>query len=192
MHVRPNQKVAEKDLLDAMMVPARQADYPRQSRAFVRLDTSLRVYWHNLFDICPELLELSDTKDGLSVFHPFMAWAAEQQLSMNWTYYLWVYRWLLESPLADRITEDVTLSLISASAARWAIGDRSLNCGIVIGFAGLDDLIVGWKCHRIDGGREVERLTLESSLPSPRGIFGYFVTPEFVLDRFPGWSEIPK
>jgi len=78
-------RTIDSELLDALMVPARQADYPRDSRAFVRIDTSLRVYWHVLFDICPELLELSGP-DGLSIFRPFMAWADARQLSMNWTF----------------------------------------------------------------------------------------------------------
>ncbi len=181
----------ESDLLDALMVPARQGEFARDSRAFVRLDTSLRAYWHTLFDICPELLSLSGP-DGLAIFRPFMAWAAERQLSMNWTYYLWVHRWLQQSPFADRLSPQLTLSLMAASAARWAMGDRGPNGGIALGSAELPELVVAWKCHTVTGGREVECLSLEEPLPPPEGGFGWFTLPGFELDNFPGWSPIPQ
>jgi len=184
-------RTIDSELLDALMVPARQADYPRDSRAFVRIDTSLRVYWHVLFDICPELLELSGP-DGLSIFRPFMAWADARQLSMNWTFYIWVYQWLLESEFRDQVTNELARSLMAASAARWATGDRSTNSGIVLGCADFPELIAGWKCHSASGGREVERLELEDSLPMPQGRLGYFTVAKFELDNFPGWSEIPR
>jgi len=186
-----NPRTIDSELLDALMVPSRQADYPRDSRAFVRIDTSLRVYWHVLFDICPELLELSGP-DGLAIFRPFMAWADERQLSMNWTFYIWVYHWLLESEFREQVTKELAQSLTAASAARWANGDRSTNGGIVLGCADFPELIAGWKCHTVNGGREIECLELEEPLPMPQGRFGYFTVAKFELDNFPGWSEIPR
>lgn len=184
-------RTTDSELLGALMVPARQTDYPRDSRAFVRIDCSLRVYWHVLFDICPELLELSGP-DGLAIYRPFMAWADARQLSMNWTFYLWVYRWLLESEFRDQVTKEIAQSLIAASAARWAVGDRGVSGGIVIGSADFPELVVGWKCHSASGGREVESLELEDPLPVPQGRLGYFTVAKFELDQFPGWSEIPR
>ena len=191
MNASPDVPMVEADLLDALMVPARQGDFPRDSRAFVRIDTSLRVYWHTLFDVCPELLELTGP-DGLAIFRPFMAWAAERELSMNWTYYLWVHRWLSESEFADRVTPETTLSLMAAAAARWATGDRGTDAGIALGLAGRPELVTGWKCHTVDGGRQVECFSLEEPLPDPEGDFGWFTLPGLELDRFPGWSPLPK
>ena len=191
MNGSPEALMVEHDLIDALMVPARQGDYPRDSRAFVRIDTSLRVYWHTLFDVCPELLGLGDP-DGLAIFRPFMAWAKQQRLSMNWTYYLWVHRWLGRSEFAERITPEITQSLMAAAAARWATGDRGPDVGIVIGHADQPDLVVGWKCHTVDGGREVERLSLEEPLPDPEDDFGWFTLPRLELDSFPGWSPMPR
>lgn len=191
MSTSPEKPVVEADLLDVLMVPARQGDFPRDSRAFVRIDTSLRVYWHTLFDICPELLALSGP-DGLAIFRPFMAWAAERGLSMNWTYYLWLYQWLLESEFENRVTPELALSLTGAAAARWATGDRTPDAGIAIGLAGRSELVVGWKCRSVDGGREIECLSLDEPLPAPEGLFGWFTMAGFELDHFPGWSPIPQ
>lgn len=185
-------RLVDADLLGALTVPARQGDYPRDSRAFVRIDTSLRIYWHTLFDICPGLLDLSGP-DGLSIFRPFMAWAADERLSLNWTYYLWVDVWLRRSSFASRVTPELRLSLIGASAARWATGDRSEAGGIVL--SGLDaaDLVCGWKARSIDAGRQVERIGLEDPLPAAPEPFGFFTVPGGELDGgFPGWTPIPR
>lgn len=180
------------DLLHALSVPARQGDHPRESRAFVRIDTSLRVYWHTLFDICPGLLDLSGP-DGLAIFRPFMAWADEHGLSLNWTSYLWVDAWLARSPFRDRVTADLRLSLMGASAARWATGDRSEAGGIVLAATGLPELVCGWKTRRIDAGRRVEVIDLEEPLPDPPPPFGFFTLPGDALDGdFPGWTAIPR
>lgn len=180
------------DLLDALTVPARQGDYPRESRAFVRIDTSLRIYWHTLFDICPGLLDLSGP-DGLAVFRPFMAWAAEERLSLNWAFYLWVDVWLQRSPFRDRVDRDLRLSLIGASAARWATGDRSEAGGIVLSGPAATDLVCGWKTRSMEAGRQVEHLELEEPLPTAPEPFGFFTVPGAALDcDFPGWTPIPR
>lgn len=179
-------------LLDALSVPARQADYPRDSKAFVRIDTSLRVYWHSLFDICPGLLRLSGP-DGLAIFRPFMAWADEQRLSLNWTYYLWVDVWLRQSAFRDRLDTDLRYELMAASAARWATSDRSRSPGVVLGAEGLADLVCAWKTRSVDTGRQVERLALEEPLPMSGQDLGYFVLASDTFpDTFPGWQEIPR
>jgi uncharacterized repeat protein (TIGR04061 family) len=181
----------DKDLYGALFVPSRQSDYPRDSRAFVRIDTSLRIYWHTLFDICPQLLELAPP-DGRPIFLPFMAWADEQNLSFDWSYYLWVYRWLQQSDYRDRLSDELMLNMMGASAARWAVLDRSSDSGVVVGSAGGAKLVVAWKCHTVDGGREVELLELEEPLPEPDEQFGYFSLPEFEISAFPGWRAIPR
>ncbi|MDD4965084.1 MAG: methanobactin biosynthesis cassette protein MbnC [Gallionella sp.] len=182
-------RVIDNDLLDALMVPAKQGDYPRDSHAFVRIDCSLRVYWHSLFDICPDVLALT-TPDGLAIYRPFMAWANERQLSLDWTYYLWVYQWLLQSEFRERVTPKIARALTAASAARWAVGDRSASGGIAVGCADFPELVVAWKSHHIDEGREIELVELDEPLPTPPGKFGYFTIPQFELNTFPGWSEI--
>jgi uncharacterized repeat protein (TIGR04061 family) len=189
--VSPTPARIDRDLYDALTVPARQSDYPSDSRAFVRIDTSLRIYWHTLFDICPQLLELAPP-DGRPIFLPFMAWAAEQNLSFDWTYYLFVYHWLQQSEFRDRLSEELMLPLVGASAARWAVLDRGADSGIVVGSAGCPKLVVAWKCHKVDGGREVELLELEEPLPDPDEQFGFFTLRGFEIDAFPGWRSIPR
>ncbi|MBJ2180556.1 methanobactin biosynthesis cassette protein MbnC [Pseudomonas veronii] len=182
----------DSDLLDALSVPERQGDYPRDSRAFVRIDSSLRVYWHTLFDICPSLLELSGP-DGLAIFRPFMSWAAEQRLSLDWTYYLWVDVWLQQSPFRQQLTPTLRYSLMGASAARWATGDRSECNGIILAGADLPDLVCAWKTQSLEGARAVERIELSEPLPTPAAAFGFFTVTGRNLDEgFPGWTDVPR
>jgi uncharacterized repeat protein (TIGR04061 family) len=181
------------DLYDDLSNPARQSFYPRNSRSFVRIDHSIRAYWHTLFDTCPQLLELSGP-DGAAIFVPFMAWARERRLSFNWTYFLWVYQWLLQSELRDRLSEHVLLPIMTASATRWMMLDRDPDsCAIVLGSASLRGAVVASKYKTIYSGLEqVEYLEFEEPLPAPDDQFGYFVAQSFELDYFPGWRPIPQ
>jgi uncharacterized repeat protein (TIGR04061 family) len=174
-----------------MTSPSKLMEYPRDSRAFSRIDASLRAYWHTLFDICPELLALSG-EDGMSIFRPFMEWAEQQGLTFSWTYYLWVYVWLEQSQFRDRLNNDLLISLMGAAAARWAILDRGLDCGIVLGCDKTMNLVAGWKCHTVHVGREVELIELDESPSLPPGRFGFFTVANFELGVFPGWQAIPK
>lgn len=178
----------DEDLLDALMDPRQQIDYRQDARAFVRIDTSLRVYWHTLFDTCPSLLELSGP-EGLSIFHPFMSWAADHRLRMDWTLYLQLYAWLTRSEFRHRLNDRHEQQLVAAAAARWATSDRGPSAGVAISRQGSADLLVGWKCRRIDQGREIEVIALDTPLPSPDGLFGYFFIPDFELAHFPGWQH---
>ncbi|EZI24946.1 methanobactin biosynthesis protein MbnC [Pseudomonas extremaustralis] len=192
MSVRGLSPRTDADLLDALSVPERQADYPRDSRAFVRIDSSLRVYWHTLFDICPGLLALSGP-DGLAIFRPFMGWAAEQRLSLNWTYYLWVDVWLQQSQFRQQLTPALRYSLMGASVARWATGDRSESNGIIVSAADLPDLVCAWKTQSLEGAREVEQIELSEPLPSPAAAFGFFTVASRNLEEgFPGWTDVPR
>lgn len=183
-------RLIDQDLLPALLEPARQADYPRDSRAFVRIDTSLRVYWHTLFDICPGLLALAPP-DGLTLFRPWMAWAAERQLPMDWTFYLWVSAWLEDSPFAGQLSDALRLEMLAASAARWAMADRSRALGIALASPRLPGLLMlGWKNQRVDGGREVELLELDAPLPAPPQPFGWFVLASAEQEDFPGWRAL--
>ncbi|AFK55207.1 methanobactin biosynthesis protein MbnC [Tistrella mobilis] len=199
----------DSDLLDHLTVPARHDELGVGSRAWVRVDTSLRIYWHTLFDICPGLLRLDgedgrpsdgqpsdgQPSDGMSIFRPFMAFAAERGLSFDWTYYLWVDVWLQGSGFRDRVDDDLRLTLIGAAAARWAVTDRSPAVGLVIGTRSADrgalPLVVGWKPADLESGREIETLELEDPLPDPATPFGWFTTTSRSLDHFPGWRDLP-
>jgi uncharacterized repeat protein (TIGR04061 family) len=173
------------------MAPDRLSDFPRDSRSFVRVDSSIRLYWHTLFDICPSLLELGDP-EGLEIFRPFMRWAVEREISFGWSYYLWVYRWLRQSEFANRLSEEHLVTLMGASAARWAVSDRSSDCGIVLAARELNGLVVAWKCRTVRKGREVEFVAPQEAIPSPDDLFGFFTVSDFELRYFPGWSSLPR
>lgn len=181
------------DLYEDLANPGRLGLYPRKSRSYLRIDISLRAYWHTLFDSCPLLLDLSGP-DGASIFHPFMAWARQEKLSFDWTYFLWVYQWLAQSEFRDRLTEDLLFSMMTASAARWLGYDRNVDdLGVVIGTPLIGGAVVGWKMDSVYCGlNQVERLEFEEPLPAPDGLFGYFFTPSLRLGHFPGWQPMPR
>lgn len=181
------------ELYEDLANPERQRNYPRDSRGYVRIDMSIRAYWHALFDTCPQLLEFSGP-DGGAIFVPFMAWAKERKLSFNWTFYLWVYEWLLQSEFHDRLGEHVILPIMTASASRWMMLDRDTDsCAIILASASLNGAVVGSKYNTIYSGlQQVEHVQFENSLPAPKNSFGYFVTTGFEFDYFPGWRPIPQ
>ena len=122
----------DRDLYPALMSPELNAKYPTDHKAFVRIDVSLRMYWHTLFDICPELLELSGL-DGMSIFRPFMAWAGEKKLAFDWSYYLSGLR--LAAPIAVQraVARRRQISAVGHGDVGRALGDprsrqRLRNC----------------------------------------------------------------
>jgi uncharacterized repeat protein (TIGR04061 family) len=182
----------EKDsaLLGALTRPARIFEYPTDSREFVRIDASIRIYWHHLFDICPLLLEMSPP-DGDGIFRPFMDWADTSGITFDWNWYLWVYEWLLQSKFRDRLNENILLEIMGAAAARWAVLDRGSNSGVVIGCRDTINLVAGWKCQSVQTGRQIEMLEIED-LPKVPDTFGIFFVPSFDLTDFPGWQSPTK
>lgn len=189
--IRPSRVRIDSELLDALSAPGSQQNYEDDPRAFVRIDHSLRIYWHTLFDVCPGLLRLSGP-DGQNIFRPFMAWAAEQGLSFNWSYYLWVYIWLRQSEFRDLLDGDLRLSLMAASAARWATFDRSKAAAVALGCVEMQGLVCGFKPCALDASVTVEYLELEKTIASPNELFGFFTLSGPEIDRFPGWYPIPK
>jgi uncharacterized repeat protein (TIGR04061 family) len=180
----------DSDLLDALTRPARIYDYPPESRAFVRIDAATRTYWHNLFDICPSLLEMS-LPDGAAIFWPFMAWADERGFTLGWNWYLRVYEWLLQSEFKDRLNEDILLEIMGAAASGWAIYEKGPNYGLVIGCRDTPNVVVGWKVRKFNEGRQVEMLEIED-IPPPPELFGCFFVPSFELTTFPGWQSLTQ
>ncbi|WP_457796299.1 methanobactin biosynthesis protein MbnC [Methylocystis sp. S23] len=179
------------ELFDWLTDMRPQKQIPRESRAFVRIDASHRAYWHALFDICPQLLKIA-SPDGLAILRPFMSWAQTQDSTFDWSFYLWVYQWLEQSEFQDRVDEDLLITMMGASVARWANFDRSPDCGIVLTSIRTDKIVIAWKCRTASGRREVEIVELEEPLPEPSAPFGFFITPEFELPAFAGWRDIPR
>jgi uncharacterized repeat protein (TIGR04061 family) len=180
----------DSDLLGALTRPDRIFDYPPDSHAFVRIDASIRNYWHHIFDICPVLLEMS-LPDGAKIFGPFMAWADERELTLDWNFYLWVYEWLRQSEFRDRLDEKVLLETMGAAVARWAIYDKGPDYGVVLGCQDTPNLVVGWKVRKVDEGRQVELIEIDD-IPPPPERFGCFFVPSFELTTFPGWQSLSK
>jgi methanobactin biosynthesis cassette protein MbnC len=121
-----------------------------------------------------------------------MAWAAEQRICFNWSYYLWVYIWLRQSEFRDLLDSDLRLSLMAASAARWATFDRSKAAAVALGCMEMQGLVCASKPCALDASMTVEYIGLNAPLPSPDGMFGFFTLLGPEVDRFPGWRSIPK
>jgi methanobactin biosynthesis cassette protein MbnC len=81
---------------------------------------------------------------------------------------------------------------MGGSAAEWAILDRTSRVGIVLASSEIPQLVIGWKCRRLDSGREIETVELEEPLPPPPDGWGYFTLDAFDLSHFPGWLPVPR
>jgi uncharacterized repeat protein (TIGR04061 family) len=181
------------DLYDDLANPARQKAYPRDSRGYVRIDMSIRSYWHTLFDTVPALLELSGP-DGNAIFQPFMEWAEDNEISFHWTYHLWVYEWLLQSEFKRRLGPELALKMMAAAATRWTVEREPDQCLLVLGSPLIGNrAVVGRKLQTIKiDFLQIEQVEFDQPLPRPSGNFGYFTTPTFALDYFPDWLPIPR
>jgi uncharacterized repeat protein (TIGR04061 family) len=188
--ISPSSTEKDYDLFPAFTRPHMLQALPKDSKAFVRVDVSLRAYWHTIFDICPLLLDLAE-QDDMAIFRPFMDYVEEKNLSLDWSFYLWIYDMLKQSRFRDRLGDELLLQLMGAAAARWAVLNRGRNCGLVVGCRDISTIVASWKCHQLEAGRQVEQLEVEG-LPAPDGLFGCFYLPGFELDVFPGWEDIPR
>lgn len=112
--------------------------------------TSLAIQsWHHrFFANTPTLLTLarSDRKDILA---PFLVWANENNLPMDWTTHVHLLNWLMQQeewqPL---ITSDIVKELMSAAVTRWSLSglDHPAVQGILLASHCMPDKAVGlWK-----------------------------------------------
>jgi hypothetical protein len=130
----------------ATLIPrlARMLPLLSRERAFAEL--CLKRVWHLIFDDCPELAAL-DSHDAKTHFEPFLEWAAQKQLSMQWDLHTQLLGWLALHPeLGPRVSPALALECLKASASRWAFSDRSRHAGVGLGSVLLPrQRLVAWK-----------------------------------------------
>ncbi|MCO8166019.1 putative natural product biosynthesis protein [Pseudomonas sp. 21LCFQ010] len=119
-------------------------DYPCNARSFVHLDARLLPYWHTLFDVCPGLMKL-DPPEGLELFRRFMTWAYRHHPVLDWTYYLSVCRWLLDSSYREKVTDEHIEAFMVAAAALWVATDVSQAKGLVLAWQSGSVFVIEWK-----------------------------------------------
>lgn len=162
-------------------------DYPCNARSFVNLDSRLLPYWHTLFDICPGLLKL-DPPEGLELFRRFMTWAYRHHPALDWTYYISVCRWLLDSPYKARVTEEHVEAFMVAAAALWVATDVSQARGLVVAWQSAIERVVEWKpsarspAVTVDDGED---------LPPPPWVFSWSPLSGKGVSSFRRWLPVP-
>lgn len=156
--------------------------YPLTARRFIRLDNNLRVYWHTLFDLCPELLKL-DPPEAETLFRAFMRHAIKRGLAADWRLHLALYRWLLTSRYAESLTEEHLETVMLAAASLWCDNDRSGNLGIAIAHHQCAGLVVGWKAAAGKGSATLDVVPPGPSRWSEAGFgCGLLARPPLSLD----------
>ncbi|HHH9558904.1 TPA: putative natural product biosynthesis protein [Pseudomonas aeruginosa] len=150
--------------------------YPRTAKTFIRVDNNLRVYWHTLFDLCPELLRL-DPPEGEELFRGFMRFATARNLPLNWTLHLNLYRWLQGSPHAQGLQEEHLEAVMAAAASLWCDDDASEHAGIALVHRDSALVVVGWKALGRRGGSTLEVLQPEARPRTP-GDFVFLRLPQ--------------
>ncbi|KAF1051591.1 MAG: hypothetical protein GAK43_02342 [Stenotrophomonas maltophilia] len=162
--------------------------YPFTARHFVNLDNNLRVYWHTLFDLCPELLKL-DPPEGMGVFRGYLHYAVEQRLPIDWSLHLRLYRWLQRSAHAPQLRGEHLESVLSAAASLWCEHDRSHCPGIALTHRDCALRVVGWK-----PSKTVRQATLDFqvalSVPEQPGDFLWARLPRRGESHVPQWTAL--
>lgn len=140
--------------------------YPLTAKTFIRVDNNLRVYWHTLFDLCPELLKL-DPPEGEDLFRGFMRFAISRNVPLDWTLHLNLYRWLQRSPYAAGLQEEHLEAVLAAAASLWCDNDTSEHVGIAIVHRDSTLVVVGWKAAGRRVGSTLEVLQPEGRSRTP-------------------------
>ncbi|MFP2872754.1 hypothetical protein ACLEIY_10985 [Acetobacter tropicalis] len=180
------------DLRDWMTNPAIGKELDQNSREFNRLDVCYRAYWHAIFDPSQHLTDINSSVSG-GIFIPFMSWAQLHGITFGWSLHIWILRWFLSDPLLQRYaTPAFSDDMRSIAAALWTVSDKSQTKGIIIGDASSETWIAGWKTRSVDKIRVVEKLDLSEPIELREYDFGYFLSPFWDIDEFPGWKSIPK
>lgn len=88
----------------------------------------LQAYHRRFLQPVPALLALSKDQ-GMDILVPFLQWAEEKCLPMDWTTPLHLLDWLYEQPdWRAHITPRIVKQLLTVAAARWALsGLDSVN-----------------------------------------------------------------
>lgn len=155
-------------------------------------ELSLRAVWHALFDPCPQLRGLCPP-DAADLFERFLDQAEEARCSMGWSLHLHLLEWVLREPrYGPQVTEGMIIEALAAAASRWAIYDKSLSGGLVLGCQRLGDRVVaGWKCHTPEEVRGVTLLRLETA-PQLEHFLAFFTVPGFEVESLGPWAAIPR
>lgn len=161
-------------------------DYPCNARSFVHLDARLLPYWHTLFDVCPALLKL-DPPEGLNLFRSFMTWAYRRHPPLDWTYYLSVCRWLLESEYRQQVREEHVEAFMAAAAARWVNTDDSQARGLILIWRETAVTVADWKV----APRPLVMAEAEEELPAPHWDFAWSPLSGRGSHAFRRWLPIP-
>jgi hypothetical protein len=75
---------------------------------------AIRNWHHILFNYVPSLKPSSET-----IFNPFLEWAYENNLTMNWALHIHLMTWLSQSQFS--LDEKIIKELLIASAIRWGM-----------------------------------------------------------------------
>lgn len=163
--------------LDCFLLPERCRALPEGSRERLMASKCLQQFWHQIFDPCPLLLA-AHGPNGLSLFEPFMAWADEVDLGMNWTMHLHLLAFITRRGDAEPLPRATVIEVLAATASRWARTDMTTDLGVLLGSDLVpDEGVIAWKCTSLVETKRVFLVRLEHPRP---------------LDRPAGWIFMPE
>lgn len=147
--------------LDACMLPERARMLPEGGMERLLASKCLRQYWHLIFDPVPRLLERY-APDGKAIFEPFMVWAAEQGLSMDWSLHLHLLAYMQSTAPGELVGDrDMVVEFLAAAASRWTRGDHSRDLGILMGTSCLPgEAVLAWKCPSLTEPKTIHMVRL--------------------------------
>lgn len=113
---------------------------------------------HRLMRDVPSLLKISNNR-GDDILKPFLHWADENKLAMDWTLHLFLLHWLAHhEKWMQQITPELAKELMIASVIRWSLSgfDYLHAKGIFISTPYLPNVVVClWKNKEADQSSKV-------------------------------------
>jgi uncharacterized repeat protein (TIGR04061 family) len=185
-----NAQGCDRSKLDALSLHQFLAGYPRTTKTFTHADNSLRVYWHTLFDLCPQLLKL-DPPEAMGMFRGFIKYAAAQNLPLNWTLHCSLYRWLLSSEFAPGLNAEHLEAIMLATVSLWCSNDQSGKVGIALAHSHSPLVVIGWKSKGHSARSALDVLEPQGFTP-PSKDFGYLTLAQYPFDLLRRFKALPK
>ncbi|RDI45158.1 hypothetical protein AQULUS_04940 [Aquicella lusitana] len=131
---------------------------------------------HKLFHSTPQLDALLQTAQS-SIPDAFLAYAANQRLTMNWTTHIHLLNWLCREPVwQPRMTSGMIRELLMAAVIRWSLTglDHVTVKGIMVVSRHLPSEAVGlWKSMEADKGSKVVFLRLPEACNEDKYALSY-------------------
>lgn len=127
----------------------------------------MKTWQRRMFRFTPLLLSISQQQKA-DMLVPFLAWAEQHKIPMDWTTHIHLLNWLKQSGWDIKL--EIIQELLTAAVIRWSLNglDHITAKGVIVASQHLPELGVGlWKNTKPDELPKMVHIHIPSHLQSP-------------------------